>query len=68
MRSQRCTQCGTKLDVSRMEKGSKMACSNCGSVLVVGEVEQVGGQEATDHENQHVVQVQIHRIGETEFR
>ena len=39
MRSQRCTQCGTKLDVSRMDKGSKMACSSCGSVLVVGEVQ-----------------------------
>ena len=39
MRSQRCNQCGTKLDVSRMEKGSKFACSNCGALLVVGEVQ-----------------------------
>jgi len=38
MRSQRCTQCGTKLDVSRMEEGSKFACSNCGAVLVAGAV------------------------------
>jgi len=41
MRSQRCTQCGTKLDVSRMEEGSKFACSNCGAVLVAGEVKAV---------------------------
>ncbi|MEM8886011.1 MAG: hypothetical protein AAGD14_18245 [Planctomycetota bacterium] len=39
MRSQRCTQCGTRLDVSRMEPGSKFACSNCGAVLVVGDVQ-----------------------------
>jgi hypothetical protein len=41
MRSQRCTQCGTKLDVSRMEEGSKFACSNCSAVLEVGAVEAV---------------------------
>jgi hypothetical protein len=38
MRSQRCTQCGTRLDVSRMEHGAKFTCSNCNAVLVVGDV------------------------------
>jgi len=38
MRSQRCTQCGTRLDVSRMEEGAKFTCSNCSAVLVVGDV------------------------------
>jgi len=37
MRSQKCTNCGTLLDVSKLEKGSKFACATCGSILVVGE-------------------------------
>ncbi len=41
MRSQKCTQCGTLLDVSRLEKGSKFACATCGTVLVAGEAAAV---------------------------
>jgi len=37
MRRQKCSQCGTMLDVSSLEKDSKFACSNCGAILVVGE-------------------------------
>lgn len=41
MRSQKCAQCGTLLDVSRLEKGSKFACATCGTVLVAGEAAAV---------------------------
>ncbi len=41
MRSQKCIQCGTLLDVSRLEKGSKFACATCGTVLVAGEAAAV---------------------------
>jgi hypothetical protein len=37
MRSQKCTECGTLLDVTKLEKGAKFACANCGTILVVGE-------------------------------
>lgn len=37
MRRQKCHQCGTMLDVSNLEKGSKTACFNCGAINVVGE-------------------------------
>ncbi|MHC4549042.1 MAG: hypothetical protein ACYTEZ_09700 [Planctomycetota bacterium] len=37
MRRQKCSKCGTMLDVTRLEKGSKFACSNCGAILVSGE-------------------------------
>lgn len=37
MRRQKCTKCGTLLDVSRLETGAKFACATCGTVLVVGE-------------------------------
>ena len=37
MRTQKCSKCGTMLDVTQLEKDSKFACSNCGNVLVVGE-------------------------------
>jgi len=37
MRTQKCTNCGTTLDVTQLEKGSKFACSTCGEVLSAGE-------------------------------
>ncbi|MCZ6786256.1 MAG: hypothetical protein O7E54_03730 [Planctomycetota bacterium] len=37
MQTQKCSKCGTTLDVTQLEKDSKFACSNCGNVLVVGE-------------------------------
>jgi hypothetical protein len=37
MRRQKCTKCGTMLDVTKLEKGAKFACATCGAVLVVGE-------------------------------
>jgi len=37
MRTQKCGGCGAVLDVSSLEKGSKFACSNCATVLTVGE-------------------------------
>lgn len=37
MRTQRCSQCGSKLNISKLERGSKFACFNCGAILVVGQ-------------------------------
>ena len=37
MRTQRCSQCGSKLNISKLEMGSKFACFNCGTILVVGQ-------------------------------
>ncbi|MHC4817213.1 MAG: hypothetical protein ACYTF8_04005, partial [Planctomycetota bacterium] len=37
MRRQKCSGCGTMLDITRLQKGAKFACSNCGAILVVGE-------------------------------
>jgi len=37
MRRQKCSQCGTMLDVTKLEKGAKFACANCGTILTVGE-------------------------------
>lgn len=37
MRTQKCSSCGTILDISTLEKGSKFACSTCATVLTVGE-------------------------------
>lgn len=41
MRRQKCAQCGTMLDISRLEGGSKFACASCGAILVVGEATAV---------------------------
>jgi len=41
VRRQKCSQCGTVLDVTKLEKGAKFACANCGSILVVGETAAV---------------------------
>jgi predicted RNA-binding Zn-ribbon protein involved in translation (DUF1610 family) len=41
MRRQKCTQCGTMLDISKLEAGSKFACASCGAILVVGEATAV---------------------------
>ncbi len=37
MRRQKCSGCGTMLDVTRLQRGSKVACQNCGTILIVGE-------------------------------
>jgi len=37
MRTQKCGGCGSVLDVAQLQKGSKFACSACGTVLTVGE-------------------------------
>jgi len=37
MRRQKCSGCGTMLDVTRLQKGAKFACSNCGTILIVGQ-------------------------------
>lgn len=41
MRRQKCAQCGTMLDISKLETGSKFACASCGAILVVGEATAV---------------------------
>jgi len=41
MRRQKCAQCGTMLDISKLESGSKFACASCGAILVVGEATAV---------------------------
>lgn len=41
MRRQKCAQCGTMLDISKLEAGSKFACASCGAILVVGEATAV---------------------------
>jgi len=41
MRRQKCAQCGTMLDISKLEGGSKFACASCGAILVVGEATAV---------------------------
>ena len=41
MRRQKCSQCGTMLDVTKLEKSAKFACANCGTILTVGEANVV---------------------------
>jgi DNA-directed RNA polymerase subunit RPC12/RpoP len=41
MRRQKCAQCGTMLDISKLQSGSKFACASCGAILVVGEATAV---------------------------
>ncbi len=41
MRRQKCAQCGTMLDISKLQGGSKFACASCGAILVVGEATAV---------------------------
>ena len=36
-RTQRCTQCGSRLNITKIEQGSKFACFNCGTILVAGD-------------------------------
>ncbi|MFI5404030.1 MAG: hypothetical protein ACHQ1G_13910, partial [Planctomycetota bacterium] len=41
MRRQKCAQCGTMLDISKLESGSKFACASCGAILVAHEAAAV---------------------------
>jgi len=36
-RTQRCTQCGSRLNITKIEEGTKFACFNCGAILVAGD-------------------------------
>lgn len=41
MRRQKCAQCGTMLDITKLDGGAKFACASCGAILIVGEAEAV---------------------------
>ncbi|MHC4960221.1 MAG: hypothetical protein ACYTGN_17845 [Planctomycetota bacterium] len=47
-RTQKCTQCGSRLNITTIEIGTKFACFNCGAILVAGQAVEAVRKSLSD--------------------